>query len=109
MQTETRPWWQEGDLHDKTLDHWLAAASNNRLATALDALMAIKEDLGASISFSNKDELMRYVYEMTGCIDAMAEQLENPEAIPVSRAVYAAAEALGYLPREAVLTELEAQ
>lgn len=103
METETHPWWQQGDLHDKTLADWLEASSNNRLATALDALMALKEELQAALSFGTKDELLRYVYEMTGCIDAMAQQVEWPEQIPVSRAVYSAAEALGYLPDEAIL------
>lgn len=92
------PWWQQGNLHDKTLADWLQAESDNRLATALDMLVAMQQDLGAAIHYERGEELMRFVYELTGCLDAIASQQPEPEQIPVSQAALVAARALGYLP-----------
>lgn len=92
------PWWQQGNLHNKTLADWLQAEANNRMATSLDMLVAMQEDLGAEISYQQGDELMRYVLEMTGCLDAIAQQQPEPEQVSVSRAAMVAARALGYMP-----------
>ena len=92
------PWWRQGDLHAKTLADWLEAEANNRLATSLDMLVAMQQDLGAEIHYHQSDELMRYVYEMTGCLDAIAQQQPEPGQIQVSQAALVAARALGYLP-----------
>lgn len=96
--TQEIPWWQQGNLHDKTLADWLIAEGNNRMATSLDMLVALQEDLGADISYQKGDELMRYVFEMTGCLDAIAQSQHEPEQISVSQAALTAAKALGYLP-----------
>lgn len=91
-------WWQLGTLHDKTLGDWLVAEMPNRMATALDMLVAIQEDLGAVVTLGSRDDLMRHVLEMTGCLDAIASQQAEPASVSVSRAALAAAQALGYLP-----------
>lgn len=96
--TSELPWWQQGNLHDKTLAEWLQAEANNRMATSLDMLVSMQEDLGAEISYQQGDELMRYVFEMTGCLDAIAQQQAEPEQVSVSRAALVAARALGYMP-----------
>ena len=96
--TQAIPWWQQGDLHDKTMADWLIAESNNRMATSLDMLVALQEDLGADISYQQSDELMRYIFEMTGCLDAIAQSQAEPDQISVSQAALTAARALGYLP-----------
>lgn len=99
--TGNSPWWQQGNLHDKTLADWLVAEVNNRMATSLDMLVALQEDLGAQIHYQQGDELMRYVLEMTGCLDAIAQQQPEPQSIPVSQAALVAARALGYMPEDA--------
>lgn len=96
--TAEAPWWQQGNLHDKTLADWLIAEANNRMATSLDMLVAMHEDLGANIQYQQGDELMRYVFEMTGCLDAIAQQQADPGHISVSQAALVAARALGYMP-----------
>lgn len=98
--TADSPWWKQGNLHDKTLADWLAAEVNNRMATSLDMLVALQEDLGAAIHYSQGDELMRYVLEMTGCLDAIAQQQPEPGSIAVSQAALVAARALGYMPAD---------
>ncbi|HEY9840868.1 MAG: hypothetical protein ACAI44_07900 [Candidatus Sericytochromatia bacterium] len=97
-ETADSPWWQQGNLHDKTLADWLVAEVDNRMATSLDMLVALQEDLGAEIHYQQRDELMRYVLEMTGCLDAIAQQQPEPGQIAVSRAALVAAQALGYMP-----------
>ncbi|MGV3527066.1 MAG: hypothetical protein ACO1RX_22815 [Candidatus Sericytochromatia bacterium] len=91
-------WWQLGTLHDKTLGDWLVAEIANRMATSLDMLVALQEDLGAVVTLGSRDELMRHVLEMTGCLDAIASQQADPASVSVSRAALTAAQALGYLP-----------
>jgi len=107
MEAHDSPWWQQGNLHDKTLAEWLQGESTNRLATALDILIGIKEDLEAEIHFQDFNELMRYVYEFVGCLDALAEQVPEPAEIPIPRAAFVAAEALGYLSSDSVAAAME--
>ena len=98
-------WWNNGNLHDKTLGDWLDAQEDNRLATSLDILIAMKEDLGAQLEYSTGDELLYRVAEMVGCMDALASQIPSPGQIAVSEAALTAAHALGYLSREAILAD----
>lgn len=94
---EVQPWWQQGTLHDKTLADWLQAENQNRMASALDILIALQQDLGARIEYQQGDELMRYVYEMVGCMDAFATGVPDPEFISVANAALTSAQALGYI------------
>lgn len=96
MSTET-PWWTQGNLHQLDLEAWRVAKQNNRLATALDMLMALKEDADTHITYETGEELMRYVVETVGCLDAMASQLQDPASVSVSQAFLTAVKALGYL------------
>lgn len=100
------PWWQQGTLHDKTLADWLQAEANNRMATSLDMLVAMQQDMGADIHYQQGDELMRYVFEMTGCIDAIAQLQPGSENISVSQAALTAAQALGYMPEVRISEEV---
>ncbi len=95
MTTES-PWWTQGTLHETHLDAWRVAEQNNRLATALDMLMALKEDGSTQIVYETGEELMRYVIETVGCLDAMAAQVNDPEAITVAQAFLTGAKALDY-------------
>lgn len=96
MTTES-PWWTQGTLHESHLEAWRVAEQNNRLATALDMLMALKEDSTTQINFETGEELMRYVVETVGCLDAMASQVPDPEHITVAQAFLTGARALDYL------------
>ena len=62
MTTES-PWWTQGTLHQSDLEAWRIAEQNNRLATALDMLMALKEEASTRIVYESGEELMRYVIE----------------------------------------------
>lgn len=95
---EVQPWWHQGNLHDKTLADWRVAEENNRLASSLDMLIAMQQDLGAALEYSNGEELMRYVFEMVGCMDALASSVPQPAEISVANAALTSAQALGYLP-----------
>lgn len=95
-------WWNRGNLHDKTLGDWLDAQEDNRLATSLDILIAMKEDLGAQVEYKTGDELLYRVAEMVGCMDALASQIPSPGEIAVSEAALTAAQALGYLGSESL-------
>lgn len=91
------PWWTQGTLHDSHLEAWRVAEQNNRLATALDMLVALKEDGATQIIYETGEELMRYVVETVGCLDAMASQAQDLEQITVAQAFLTAAKALDYL------------
>ena len=91
------PWWQAGNLHDQNLAVWQQAEQNNRLATALDMLITIKEDLGADVHYQSGEELMRYVLETVSCLDTIATQVPEPAEISVPQAMLSAARELGYL------------
>lgn len=100
MSTES-PWWTQGNLHQLDLEAWRVAEQNNRLATALDMLMALKEDAETHIVYETGEELMRYVIETVGCLDAMASQLQNPVSVTVAQAFLTGVKALGYMDSEA--------
>lgn len=100
------PWWQAGNLHDQNLAVWQQAEQDNRLATALDMLITIKEDLGALVEYQSGEELMRYVLETVSCLDTIATQVSEPASISVPQAMLSAARELGYLPSP---TEIQTQ
>jgi hypothetical protein len=93
-------WWEGGNLHDKTIEEWLAASEQNRLATAVDVLFALKDELGAQIDYQNGEELMRHVLAFTACITGATA--EHPDTYPLKLAdvALASAKALGYLANE---------
>jgi hypothetical protein len=95
MTTESS-WWTQGTLHEGHLEDWRVAEQNNRLATALDMLMALKEETSTQIAYETGEELMRYVIETVGCLDAMASQVQDPEGITVAQAFLTGAKALDY-------------
>ena len=99
MTTES-PWWTQGTLHQSDLEAWRIAEQNNRLATALDMLMALKEEASTRIVYESGEELMRYVIETVGCLDAMASQLPAPETVSVAQAFLTGVKALDYLEEE---------
>ncbi len=100
------PWWKTGNLHDQNLAVWQQAEQDNRLATVLDMLITIKEDLGANVDYQTGEELMRYVLETVSCLDTIATQVDQPETISVPQALLSAARELGYLP---TATEIQTQ
>ena len=94
--TTQSPWWTQGNLHDNHLEAWRVAEQDNRLATALDMLIALKEETETTIAYETGDELMRYVLETVGCLDVMASQVKEPEQISVAQAFLTGVKALKY-------------
>lgn len=99
-QASEQPWWREGTLHDKTMQDWFEATPANQMATCLDMIMAMKEDMDTHIVYATGEELMRYVVELMSCMTAAA--IEHPEQaqIKVAELALTSAEALGYLHQD---------
>jgi len=93
-------WWEGGNLHDKTIEEWLAASEQNRLATAVDVLFALKDELGAQIEYQNGEELMRHVLAFAACITGATAEHPDTYQLKLADVALASAKALGYLQEE---------
>jgi hypothetical protein len=93
-------WWEGGNLHDKTIEEWLAASEQNRLATTVDVVFSLKEDLGAEIVYTNGEELMSCVLQLAACITGATAEFPDTHHLKVADVALASAKALGYLQSE---------
>lgn len=91
-------WWEGGNLHDKTIAEWLAANDQNRMATTLDILFALREDLGAQVDLSNAEALMAAVLQLMFCITGATQDYPETYTLKVADVALVSAQALGYLP-----------
>lgn len=94
-------WWEGGNLHDKTIGEWLEASDQNRLATAVDILFALKQELGAQIEYQNGQELMQHVLAFVACITGATAEHPDTYSLKLADVALASAQALGYLQSEA--------
>ncbi|PIQ29099.1 hypothetical protein COW36_18100 [bacterium (Candidatus Blackallbacteria) CG17_big_fil_post_rev_8_21_14_2_50_48_46] len=91
-------WWEGGTLHDKTIHDWLNASEQNRLATTVDIVFALKEDLGAPIEFSSGEDLMAYVMQLMACITGATQEYPDTHMLKIADVALASAQSLGFLP-----------
>jgi hypothetical protein len=95
-------WWEGGTLHDKTLGEWLNASEQNRMATTVDILFALREDLGAALDLSSGEALMARVLELMACISGTGLESLETHQLKIADLALLSARALGYLGAESV-------
>lgn len=91
-------WWEGGNLHDKTIAEWLTANDQNRMATTVDMLFALRDDLGAQVDLSCGESLMAAVLQLMSCITGATQNQPDTYALKVADVALVSAQALGYLP-----------